>query len=517
MKLPTDAADAVSVTAAPAPAVGSDAAEPAAPPWYLPAVVAATAVALLNGLIGIGANSVARDEGFSISTSLRSWSSLARLSVHTETNAWLYAVVLKVWSSLGTTPGVLRLPSVLAFVTIVPLGAGVARRLFGPRVAVITAGLLALNGSLLMFSQQIRVYTFAVAAALAATAVFVADVRRPRRSTLVGWVVLVALTAQFQLHTITVCLPHLAALGALAPGQRQWRRRIGALAVGLVIVAPVPVAISTHEEGQGLFSLRLGVFRDVLYTFTGRGGMPGIVAFVAGGAGVLALAWHARRAEPAGWRRFGLVLLVGWIAVPFLVMLAGSLALQPTLIGRYLLFCVPAVVMALAILVDRLVVTRARRPLALAAAALLVLGAARGSLSWHVDSHTEHWNEVAAYVFDHASADDRIVLANDSVRLFFEYERRRRTVAPAGPQPGYPVVPWGAYGTGDQRYESPSPDELAAAAAGPGRLWVVIGHKHVNTDVMTGRLSALGPGWRLVERRSFPVEIDVLVYERVAP
>lgn len=514
MKVPAESAVDVAARA-PRPQEAARA-EGAPPRWYAPAVALATVLAAANAFGGIGVNSVARDEGFSISTSLRGWSSLARLSIHTETNAWLYAVALKLWSTLGITPGVLRAPSALAFVIVVPLGAELARRLFGARVAALTAVLLAVNGSLLMFSQQIRGYSFAVAAAVAATLVFVADVRAPRRATLVGWVALVALTAQFQLHTLTVFLPHVVALAALPPAQRLWRRRLTALAVGLVLVAPVPLAISRHEEGQGLFSLRLGVFRDVLYTFSGRAGVPGVLVFGLAGAVLLVLARRSWAAGP-GPESFGLVLLSAWVVLPFLALLAGSLALQPTLIGRYLLFCVPALAIALALCIDRLLAAGARRPVAVAATVLLVAGAARGSLSWHVDSHTEQWDDVAAYVFDHARADDRLVLANDSVRLFFEYERRRRATPPVGPAPGYPAVAWGGYGTGGQRYESPTTAELLSAAADAPRVWVVVGHKHVNTDVMAERLTVLAPGFRLVEHRAYPVEIDVYLYERAGP
>lgn len=514
MKVPTDAAG---------PAVApmtarTDTALAHRPPGrtFTWAVVAATGLALVNALVGIGSPSVARDEGFSISTSLRSWSSLVDLSVHTETNAWLYAFVLKAWSALGTSPAMLRVPSALAFAVTVALSALVARRLFGDRVGMLTGALAAVNGSLLMFANQIRGYSFAVAFALGATLVFLAEVRRPTRVTLVGWVALVVLAAQCQLHTFAVVVPHLLALVALPPGERRWGRRIGAVAVGGAVVAPVAWAISNNEEGQGLFSLRLGVFRDVLYTFSGRGGVVGVLTFAVAGVVLLALLRSSWRG-PAGGERFAATLVAAWIVVPFVALLLASVVLQPTLIGRYLLHCVPAMAMVLAVAIDRALVAGWRRPAAVAAIVLLAVGGARGSLSWHVDSHTEPWDRVAASVFSQARADDRLVLANDSLRLFFEYERTRQGATPVGPAPGYPAQPWGRYGTGDQRYLSPTTAELEAVAAGAPRLWVVVGHDHVDTAVMEQRLAALDGTFRLVERRTFPNDIDVLLYERTAP
>ena len=346
-----------------------------------------TVLGAVNMFVGLGANSIARDEGFSISTSLRSWSSLAKLSIHTETNAWLYAFALKAWSALGTSPAMLRVPSAVAMVAAIPLTALVARRLFGDRVALFAAVAVATNGAVLMFAQQVRTYGFAVALALAAMVAFLAEVTRPSRRNLVVWVVLVALTAQTQLHTVTIFVPQLIALAALPSAQRLWKRRLGALAVGLVIVSPVPIVISRHEEGQGLFSLRLGVFRDVLFTFTGRGGVPGVLVFAAAGVALVIL---TRKAWTGGdaWRRFGLTLVLAWIAVPFLMLFGASVVLQPTLIGRYLLFCVPAMAIALAVVADQVLRSGWKRPLAIAAVVVLGAGAARGSVSWHVDSKT---------------------------------------------------------------------------------------------------------------------------------
>jgi hypothetical protein len=217
-----------------------------------------------------------------------------------------------------------------------------------------------------------------------------------------------------------------------------------------------------------------------------------------------------------GSERHADALIIASVALPFLMLLAASVVLHPTLVGRYLLFCVPALTIALAALIDRLVsVAGPRRVVAIGTAALLGLAGVRGSLSWHVDSHTEQWNRATAYVFDHARADDRLVIANDSIRLFFEYERSRRSPLPVGPTPGFPSQPWGQYGTGNQRYESPTAEELAEAAAGAPRLWVVIGHDHTNTSIMTVREQQLAPAFKLLESHSFKGSIEVQLYERV--
>jgi mannosyltransferase len=477
-------------------------------------VAASALLAAINAFVGLGANSVARDEGFSISTSLRSWSSLARLSIHTETNSWLYAFALRAWSAWGRSPAMLRAPSAIAFVVTVALSGLVARRLFGEGVGILTAALVAVNGSLLMFAQQIRGYSMAVAAATAATLAFIAEVRRPRRWTLVIWCALVVLVAQLHMDAALVVTAHAVALFGLHPSQRRLRRRLVAIGVALVAVAPLPVIISGHEEGQSLFNLRPGVFRDVLYTFAGRGGVAGIIAVA---VALLALLWTTRQSlvAGAGWRSFSLLLVVVLAGLPPLELLVASVVIQPTLIGRYLLPCIPAVCIGVAVVVRALVASGSRPIMRWLAAIAIVAGAARGSVSWHVHSGTEPWNAVSAYVFDHAEPTDRLVLASDSIRLFFEYERSRRSPVPAGPRPAYPASPWGQFQTGDQTYKSPSAAELAAIADSSTRLWVVIGHKHADAAVMPARLAALSPRFRIVDRQVFPGSIEVLLYERV--
>lgn len=491
--------------------------------WFAPVTVAATVLAVVNGLVRLGSFSIARDEGFSTSTSLRSWPALIKLSVHTETNAWLYALVLKAWSALGTSLTVLRLLSVLAFAATVPLVAVLARRLFNDRVAAVAAVLTALNGSLLMQGQLIRGYPFAVACAVAATIAFASEVRSPSRSALVWWVVLGVAGAQFHIYTFLVCAGHVVSLLFLPAADRRIVRRLGALAVGIAVMLPVAYAISTHDEGQGLYKLDREAVFNVLNVFAGRAGLLGLAGFGAGGLYLLVMAVRPRRAEIAraldlpAVDRWPYALVAALVAVPAALLLAASLVSYPTFVGRYLLFSVPALVIGVAVLIDRLLaVGGARRSLAVVGVAALTVTAVAGTVSWRT-AKTENWTGAASYVFAQSRSTDRIIVANDVVRLFFEYTR---TQVPHdnGPQWAWPTPDWGGYGTGDHLYDSPTAPEMSAAATGtPDRLWVVVAREQPNTDVMPERLKSLEPTFRLLDKRSYEGPIDVYLFQRVSP
>lgn len=490
--------------------------------WFVPVVLVASALALVNGVVRLGSFSIARDEGFSTSTSLRSWSALVKLSVHTETNAWLYALVLKAWSALGTSLFTLRLLSVLAFVATVPLVAVLARRLFGDRVAVVAAVLTALNGSLLMQGQLIRGYPFAVACAVAATIAFVAEVRSPNRSALVWWVVLGVAGAQFHIYTFLVCAGHVASLLFVPVGERRLVRRLGALGIGVLAMSPVAYAISTHDEGQGLYKLDREAVFNVLNVFAGRAGMVGLAGFAAGGLYLLVMAVRPRRAEITRALdlptvdRWPYALVAALVAVPALLLLAASLVSYPTFVGRYLLFSVPALIIGVAALIDRLLaVGGARRSLAIVGVAALTVTAVAGTVTWRT-AKTENWTGAATYVFAQAQPTDKIIVANDVVRLFFEYTRSQ-VPHNGGPQWAWPTPAWGGYGTGDHLYDSPTAPEMSAAATGAtDRLWVVVAREQPNTDVMPERLASLSPTFQLLDKRSYEGPIDVYLYQRVS-
>ncbi len=72
---------------------------------------------------------------------------------------------------------------------------------------------------------------------------------------------------------------------------------------------------------------------------------------------------------------------------------------------------------------------------------------------WYSDGSKEYWRATTRYVLSEATPEDRILFANYSVRLFFEYYRRFYQSGSL-PQPVYPAERCVSYETVDQTYES---------------------------------------------------------------
>lgn len=109
-------------------------------------------------ICGLSQESLWLDEGF---TSRRAGNSFRELAseFHNQTQSGLYYVGIKLWSMLfGTSEFSLRLPSALAGIATVLVIFLLARRLFSQKVALWSAGLLAVNPFAIYYSQEARPY-----------------------------------------------------------------------------------------------------------------------------------------------------------------------------------------------------------------------------------------------------------------------------------------------------------------------------------------------------------------------
>jgi hypothetical protein len=144
---------------------------------------------------------------------------------------------------------------------------------------------------------------------------------------------------------------------------------------------------------------------------------------------------------------------------------------------------------------------------------VLVLAAgAHGLRWWYTDGGAEDWRGASRHVFAESEAGDRIIFANDSTRLFFEYYLRFENAA-TPPQPVYPDDPWGGYETGDQTYISFDEATIGRLTAEPSeRVWVVIGRDHVNTEHVPEVLRGMSTAYDEVERRIFDGDVEVILF-----
>jgi hypothetical protein len=261
--------------------------------------------------------------------------------------------------------------------------------------------------------------------------------------------------------------------------------------------------------------IRPGVYRDLLFTFSARGGLLGVAAF--GLMATLAVrvtmrTWRAQRYGRQAWVQ---ALLISWAALPLVTFVILS-PITPV-IGRYLMFSVVGALLYGAVGLDDAIRGTSgwlwlRGWRRFAPLVLVLAAGVHGLRYWYTDGEKEDWRAASRHVFAESAPGDRILFANDSVRLFFEYYRRF-TDAETLPEPVYPDDPWGGYETGDQTYLSFDEAVIDELTAEPTeRVWVVTGLNHVNTEDVPEVLRGMSTAYDEVERRVFDGDVEVILY-----
>jgi mannosyltransferase len=287
------------------------------------------------------------DETASVLATQRHWGELFRLLHSTDAPLVPYYALLKATSGLTTTlwPGaaghpelLYRWPSVLVCALAAGLFALWLGREAGPRVAVGASAILLLCASTSFYAQDARPYAFALAAAVAASAVWTRLIAERRRRWVVLYAVCVAVLIDAHLLAGLLLVVHLLA-ALIQPGASRWRGVVRtAVGGGIGLVVGAPFALFAAGYGRGVAGgavTRHKLFDAFNQLFTdGQAHSPGRKLIL-----LLALVGLARFRSG----RYGaLSRLAGcWAVVPLLLFLP-VVALRPGLLQvRYLLFVLP--------------------------------------------------------------------------------------------------------------------------------------------------------------------------------
>jgi mannosyltransferase len=148
----------------------------------LAVVVLPTLLAAVLVLWGLGRASLWSDEVASVSIRDRSAGSLWHVIVHHEANMALFDLILHPWQWLGQGEAWLRVPSTLCAIATVAVTALLGRRLAGAMAAAVAGTVVALNGFLVVYGQQVRGYALVMllSTAVALLLVRALDLRRRR-------------------------------------------------------------------------------------------------------------------------------------------------------------------------------------------------------------------------------------------------------------------------------------------------------------------------------------------------
>ena len=457
------------------------------------AIAAPALLAAVLGVIAIGSRSLGFDEGATVAIVSQHGSALGSAIARDGGNMaayYLFMHVLVGW--FGTSLTVLRLPSVVSLVVTVALVGAIGRRLFDRRVAVIAGLLCAVNLPLVYWAQTARGYAPMLAFVCAGFLAFLvladeSESASRHRWAAAAYVVAMALATLCSFMAVLVVPVQLL---ALVPGRLPALRRL-AWAVVALAVCCIPLAILAVRRGSGqLFWVprpSRKVDSQVLQALTSSGLQPsfhprftttaGLLATVLVLLGLAVAVLRARRGTGgapiqderlAGWPA-ALVLI--WIAVPIVLTFLYSLVFQPIFLPRNLLTCLPAVALALAV-----VITHPRLPRAAALAGLLAVLVVRAvPLAAGYGISPEPWRAATHDVLARSKAGDCVAFYPLDGRNAFAYYVR--SLARPAPRSVLPDLRWAATKPFVERYVTLSAAGVPSVTVGCRRLWFVSSHE----------------------------------------
>ncbi len=337
----------------------------AAAAWWLP-VLAVAAVMVVLGVWGLARhNAMGNDEVASRYAAMLSLSQLFHLLSHVDAVHGLYYLLLHCWIAVGSTPVIIRIPSVVVTAVSAGLIVIIGRRLTGSALAGVFAGLImALDPAISFYAQTARSYAMVFCCVLVATLALLRALeaeeagwtgpRLTRRWVLYG--ALVALGGYLNELFLLILAAHAVTVLLTRYGRQTVKHWFVTGAVGFILVLPV-IALSILERAAVGWIPRPDV-HDVGVLFHDYFGATNLVSLLAFALAVFAVlpaaalpAVRVTRPRPqpgpvvgarsAWWNQGGLTLPS--VAAPLLVLPGGLLLVEswigkPLYADRYVLY-----------------------------------------------------------------------------------------------------------------------------------------------------------------------------------
>jgi mannosyltransferase len=330
---------------------------PAATARYWPAVLAAAVMAVL-GVWGLARDSaMGNDEVATRWAALLPLHLLAHLVRHVDAVHGLYYLLMHGWMAAGTSPAVMRIPSVIAMVVAVALMVIIGRRLTGSAWAGLFAGLIvALTPTISYYAQTARSYalvfacvvgsTLALLHALAAEAGLAGQRSSGARFPAGRWLlyaVLLVVGGYLNELSLLVVAAHAVTVLLTRYGRRVILHWAATAAVSVILVLPL-AALSAREDAAVAWIPRpgLGSLRILFHDYFGATTAVAVLLLCCAVAAVLPPLERGRRAaSPAWWGQGGISLpsvAAPLLVVPGVLLILESLVARPLYVDRYVLY-----------------------------------------------------------------------------------------------------------------------------------------------------------------------------------
>jgi mannosyltransferase len=337
-----------------APPAGPGAADAAAGPgaapsrWTAMAVrfgppgLAAATMAVLGAWGLARQGSMGNDEVATRWAALLPLHGLAHLVNNVDAVHGLYYLIMHIWVVLGSSPAVLRIPSLLAMIGAVALTAIIGRRLTGSAWAGLLAGLvMALTPVISFYAQTARSYALVVTSVLGATLVLLHALQaeadgRPVARWWLGYAALIVLGGYLNEMALLILAAHAVTVLLSRYGVNAFAHWLIASVVGAALVGPLAIVSSREDRAVGWIDPP--TVADVRTLFHDYFGPITAIAILLVVCAVVALlpargsAWRSQRGVSMASVAAPLLIL------PALLLILESIVAHPLYVDRYVLY-----------------------------------------------------------------------------------------------------------------------------------------------------------------------------------
>ena len=479
------------------------------------------------------------DECFSVEVARIGWRNFLRLLWWREANMSLYYVLLRMWLNFGQSEFFIRSFSVLMAAATLPAIYWLARQLYDRRVALIAAALFTFNAYSVRYAQEARSYALFMLLATLSSGFLIVTLREPTRRHQLCYVLASILAVYAHFYALLLLAAHWLTLRRLGnfyqssgkpdevSRQQRWAFLRRAFTTMGIAVLPLLLFVAKTGAGPIRWIHRPGL-HDVTEVFehlAGSNSWPLAVIYAA--ACVAAVAPLGKRLwrRDQSWEIWRCQFLLVWLLFPVGLTVVLSFA-RPVFLGRYMIFCLPALIVLVAAGLARL---RQSWLLAAALAGTLLLSAQGIFFVYEHDFDSERDASGAAtyFILDHTQPGDAVMFHIAGTRVGYEFFRSVRAgqdsaspsfTAPLGPEI---LFPHNAAGLDYRDFTGkPTPDLLRSVARSHPRLWVMLMNNKTNdgpsgtpdpTTVMLTRV--LPESFARVQRWQFPL-VEVRLYSQ---
>lgn len=481
-------------------------------------------ITILSFLLS-GDKSLWLDEGFSIAIARMNWSDFWYTVSQYEANQAFYYFVLKLWLVFGDNEIVLRSLSAVSAICAVAMAYILGKHLFGWRIGILSALLLTVNATFIIFAQETRGYMLALLLGILSSYFFI---RAVEKSDWKLWVIYI-LSSVFGVYTHLYIALLLLAQGAsllfLPRKNIPWKGLLTSAALIIVLVSPMAYFVLTKDIGQigWIPKMGFGLIGSLLNRLSGGGEALTIVTYSV--AGIIALFFIAKsyirdNFSASNWR-YSFVLCL--LALPVVVSIIISF-FKPMFIPRYFVILIPFLVYIVVIGINHL-----KNPWVISAAVVIVLIFSSLQLqNWYTSdpskeyNQRENWRDTTDYIISMAEPSDAIIFYKPVREYPYDYYREQMGAIENVPEtinyyyPDETELNFYFYPPGQPLDSStPTPDAtIITRLEKYNRVWLVMTRVYIEGDKEKGELlyDILREGYGIPLEKEFYDQIKVSLF-----